>query len=186
MTIREIVSKVATFIGWHELKAYVDENGGIFGECVEKAEKTLVELTNVVVNELACSYIPAITVEDVSVAGGRVWYKNLKKKPLKILKVRDSRGKELAFSSLPEYIMVDGETVSIEYEYSPDKAEMDDELCYMEKDVPARVIAYGVTAEYCIVDGDFDQAVMWHKRYTDAIADICLPKNVTARRRSWV
>ena len=73
--------------------------------------------------------------------------------------------------------------VLVEYEYAPDKVGLDDEICYMEKDVPVRVIAYGVAAEYCITEGDFDQAVMWHKRYTDAISDICVPKNTRAAKR---
>ena len=185
MTIRKIASMVATFIGWRELKNYIDTDEGYYGECVEKAKQTLTELTNVVINELACSYIPALTVEDVTSVNGRVYYNTLSKTPLKVIKVCDKFGNELAFSSSPEYITVGSLAVTVEYEYAPEAVGFNDNICYMEKDVPARVIAYGVTAEYCIVDGDFDQAVMWHKRYTDAVADICLPKNATVKRRSW-
>ena len=184
MTVKEIVTLTATFLGRREIINLI-KKGEEAGESVGQSVEALVDLTNVVINELAFSYIPSIKIEDAVAKNRRVYYKDLSETALKIHNVYDMGGKKTNFSYTPEYIIVGADKVSVEYEYSPKAKTIDEDVCYMEKDVPARVIAYGVASEFCIVEGDFDQAVMWHKRYTDAIADICLPKNKTIAARRW-
>lgn len=185
MTIKEILKTVATVTSRKDLKEYLENGEGEISENTQETVNSLIELTNLVINELACSYIPSVTLEEVTPKAGRIYFKDLSKTPLKVLRVVDTAGSNLSFKIFPEFITVDMQKVLVEYEYAPDKVGLDDEICYMEKDVPVRVIAYGVAAEYCITEGDFDQAVMWHKRYTDAISDICVPKNTRAAKRRW-
>lgn len=185
MTIREIIGTVATFTGRKDLKTVIETGEGYYGESVSYAAEKLTELANLVIDELACSYIPAVTAEDLKSTGGRIYYKDFTKTPLKVLKVSDLQGNRLDFSYSPEYITVNVQSAAVEYEFLPEAYKIDDEICYSEKDVPKRVLAYGVTAEFCITEGDFDEAVTWHKRYIDALSDICLPKNKNVKARRW-
>lgn len=183
MTVKEILDVACTFVNRLDVKEYFSS-----GEGEEQAVKDggiFIDLLNVVVNELACTYVPMITSEDVSVAGGRIYYKDLKEKVLKIIKVTDSNNVEIDYKYAYQYITVDHSLVTVIYEYAPKKVGVNDEVGYLEKDVPSRVIAYGVAAEYLLVNGDFDEAVTWHKRYTDAIANLCLPKNKKVAGRLW-
>ncbi len=183
MTVKEILDIACTFINRLDAKEYFSSGNG--SEDVAKDGEVLIDLLNVVVNELACTYVPMISSEDVSAAGGRIYYKDLKEKALKIIKVTDRNNAEVDYKYAYQYITVNLPFVTVFYEYSPKKVGIDDEVGYLEKDVPARVIAYGVAAEYLLVNGDFDEAVTWHKRYTDAIANICLPKNKKMAGRLW-
>ena len=185
MTIKEILQTVATITARKDVKEYLNNTNIDTSENTVETVNSLIELTNLVINELACSYIPAITLEKAIATKGKVYYRDLLKTPLKVLRVVDESGENVPFKTFPEFISVDGVCVWIEYEYAPDKKGLDEDICYMEKDLPMRVLAYGVASEYCITEGAFDEAVMWHKRYTDGVADVCLPKNALTARRRW-
>lgn len=186
MTVKEILNIACTFVNRREVNSYLNGEGNVqSSQEVNECKDVLIDLINVVVNELACTYVPMITSEDVLVTGGRIYYKDLKNKALKIVKVTDKNNNEVDYKYAYKYITVDLPSVTVFYEYVPNKVGLYDEVGYLDKDVPARVIAYGVAAEYMLVNGDFDEAVMWHKRYTDAIATICVPKNKKAAGRLW-
>ena len=61
---------------------------------------------------------------------------------------------------------------------------LSDTIGYTEKQVGKRILAYGLCAEFSIAEGRFNEAVTWHKRYVDALSEICLPENsyIKARR----
>ena len=182
--------------GWYEDDYYPDYGDGEFGESTNSSTGTdtletvnlMVNLANLVINELACTYIPLITQEQVFFSNGKAFYKNFNKKAVKILGVYTLSGNALDFADKTEYVMVSSkinETLIIEYQYTPNNYALNDEIGYTEKDVSARVIAYGVASEICISEGNFDQAVMHHKRYVDEISLLTMPKNATIKQRSW-
>ena len=112
------------------------------------------------------------------------------KKAVKILGVYDLSGCAVDFDDKTEYILVNSvlscsQTLVVKYQYSPNNYSLTDEIGYSEMQISARAIAYGVASEVCISEGDFDQAVMHHKRYVDEIALITMPKNTTIKQRSW-
>ena len=183
MTVKEILDIACTFVNRIDVKNYFSSSDG--SEEAVKGSEIFIDLLNVVINELACTYVPMITSEELAVTNGRIYYKDLKEKAVKIIKVTDMNNCEVDYKYAYQYITVDLPFVTVIYEYSPKKVGLNDEVGYLEKDVPARVIAYGVAAEYLLVNGDFDEAVTWHKRYTDAIASLCLPKNKKAAGRLW-
>lgn len=183
MTVKEILDIACTFVNRLDVKDYFSNGNG--DEEAVKGGEVFIDLLNVVINELACTYVPMITSEDVVAIGGRIHYKDLKEKAVKILKVTDRNNTQIDYEYAYQYITVNQPCVTVFYEYSPKKVGIDDEVGYLEKDVSARVIAYGVASEYLLVNGDFDEAVTWHKRYTDAIASLCLPKNKKVAGRLW-
>ncbi len=186
MTIKDVVKIASVFLNRNDIKEYLDGQNGDVLEQTESDLSILVDLANVVINELACSYVSARKSEDVLPKNGRVYYKDLSESPLKILSVKDKNGVEISYGYSYEYISVKNIPLVIEYEFSPKSKGLEEDVCYLENQVPARVIAYGLTAEYSIVMGEFNQAVTWHKRYTDSIAQICLPQNKKIKTRGWL
>ncbi len=186
MTIREIIRTASVLLDRTDVVNYLDESISDPSNETLQAIDTLKELANLVIKELAESYIPAVKVEDVTLSDNRLYYSALSATPLKILKVRNKSGEEIGFGYTPEYIIVDRSVVTVEYEYLPEYYALDDQTCYSEKDVSTRIIAYGLVAEYSIVMGEFNHAVSWHKRYTDGVAGICLPQNKNLRMRSFL
>ncbi len=105
---------------------------------------------------------------------------------LKILKVTDDAGNNIACTHHAQFLSSPVSSAIIEYQYLPKEAVLEGEICYAEKDVTPNVLTYGVLAEYQITQGSFDEAVMWHKRYAGGIETICFPQNVKSKSRRWV
>lgn len=166
---------------------YYDDGTEISSETYE-AVNLVVNLSNLVINELACTYVPMVIEEQLSFVKGKAFYKDFSKRAVKILGVKDPSGVQLDFDDKPEYVQVPfrtNQTLSVEYQYSPDNYSIMDKIGYTEKDVSARVIAYGIASEYFIYQGDFEKAVIYHKRYVDEISMLTLPKNAKIKQRSW-
>ena len=94
-------------------------------------------------------------------------------------------GNAMDFTQTHEYMVVQNLQVVVEYEYCPPTYQLDEQIGYAEKDVPARVIAYGLMAEFALCEGRFDEAITHHKRYVDNLATLCCPKNANIKKRSW-
>ncbi len=187
MSIKQIIRITALLLGLENVIAYLDGNGDeeqVGVDCC-KTVNTLTDLANLVINELCATYIPMTKVEDAKTTNGRVYYKDLTERAIKIRAVYDANGKELYYTKTAEYICVNYPEVAVEYDYVPENYGLEQSIGYTDKDISARVMANGVAAEFCITEGRFDEAVTFHKRYIDMLSDICLPKNVLTKKRRW-
>ncbi|MBE5736803.1 MAG: hypothetical protein E7348_00175 [Clostridiales bacterium] len=186
MQIKDIIKMAALMINRKEIIDYLDGNVQNVGVETSTQVDSMVGLANLVINELATTYIPMIKTKSISSVGGKIYYSRLEDKILKIRSVYLKDGTSVNFTQMPEYILLNHVTVDVEYEYSPPTYSIDQEIGYMEKDVPARVIAYGLLAELAISEGRLDDAVAFHKRYAASVELLCLPKNSKIKQRSWV
>ncbi|MBQ3116193.1 MAG: hypothetical protein IJC07_04115 [Clostridia bacterium] len=185
MTVKEIIKTTAILLGREDVTDYLDNKVAECGEETSRTIGVLIELVNLVVGELASTYIPAVKTEEVKFVCNKAYYGDFTERVIKVLSVTDRQGKDVDVVQDVEFLSAPLSIAFIEYEYLPKNFGLDDEICYTEKDVAPHVLAHGVLAEYAITQGSFDEAVMWHKRYVDGVEAICLPKNVTAKRRRW-
>ena len=185
MKIKDVIKITAALLGREDVTLYLSSSGEA-KESTLSAVNLMTTLANLVINELAGSYIPILKSEKVFATGGRIYYKNLSENALKIVRVIGEDGCEKDFSYSPSYITVPNGTYEVEYQYSPCNYGIDETIGYEEKDVPARVLAYGTAAEFCLTEASFEQAVTWHQRYADGIAKICLPSNSVIKKRSFI
>ncbi len=186
MLVKDIIKKSATLIGREDVVKYLNDELDNPTENTTSTVDVMVRLLNLVVNELAGSFIPLIITESVSASGGKVYYSDLSHSPREILKAFDGQGKDRLISVGHTFARVGCSQVEIEYSCFPSEVTVEDSLAYSEKDVPLRVLCYGLLAEYSISQGCFKDAVLWHDRYADAITELCKPKNVTVKRRNWL
>lgn len=186
MQIKDIIKIAALMINRKEIIDYIDEiNSDKIGVETPSLVENMIGLSNLVINELATTYIPMVKTKKVNSEKGRIYYSNLGDKVLKIRSVYLDDGKSLDFTLMPEYILINHATVYVEYEYSPPTYLIEQEIGFTEKDVPARVLAYGLLSELAISEGRFDDAVAFHKRYVNSIELLCVPKNSMIKQRSW-
>jgi hypothetical protein len=182
MTVKDIVRLSAIYLNMENVVKYLD--GGEDNDALG-AVNTLTVCANIVVNELACTYIPMIKTEPVTPKKGRVYFSELTETPLEIISVKDGDN-ELSFSFDPEYIVVSSSAKTVSYKYLPPNYGLTDNTGYKETQVPVRVLAYGTVAEYCLTIGAFSESVMWRNRFNEAISALCLPKSVSTHARSFV
>lgn len=184
MTVKEVIQTTAIMIGRNDIVDYF--NGKSSGTDTVENVSSLEGLVNLVINELSCTYIPLVKVETVIVTLGKVYFSDLSEKILHVRGVYSQHGKAVPYTETAKYLSVDMDKVDIEYEYTPKLLKLDDQIGYDEKDVPTRVLAYGVAAEFAISERRFDEAVTFHKRYVDALSEMFAPKNSIIRQRSFI
>ncbi|MBE5734676.1 MAG: hypothetical protein E7347_06520 [Clostridiales bacterium] len=186
MTVKEILKSTASMVGREDVLEYLSGQNTTSNDYVLNSINLMVNLLNLVIGELAGTFIPMIKVQKTPVNNGKIYYKDLIERPMEVRAVYDLEGNKLSFSQTVEYIWVNAFEVNVEYEYAPSNYGLEDQIGYTPKDVSVATLSYGLSAEYSISIGDFDQAVMWHKRYVDSIKEHRKLTNVKTKERCFV
>ncbi len=184
MTIKEIIDATANVVGRKDVSEYLNL-GKEGSEDTLLTVNKLVGLLNMIISELAGTFIPMIKSESVSAKNGRIYFTDLSCKALEILKVLLPNGTELNYSQNAEFISVPADNVIIEYSYVPPAYDLTSTIGYTEKEISKSTLIYGLCAEYCICTGAFDEAVLWHDRYVDAVKETRKVKNSKIKGRCW-
>jgi len=145
----------------------------------------LTRAANIVISELAFTYIPMIKEERVQVENGKIKFEDLSEKILDLIGVYESE-KAIKYKLRSDRIEVDATTVTVKYSYLPSNYDVHDEIGYKESEVSARILAYGVNSEYLLIEHAFEESLMWRDRYTKALERLVLPKSTKIKGRAWM
>lgn len=151
----------------------------------QKQSRLLQRCANLVVSEIAAEYVPLKAEQNFTTEDGNIRYSLFEKKPVNIYSVKKS-GFSCRFKLYPSEIITESGSVTVSFSYMPDNAEADGELEFEEGKINSRIIAYGTAAEYCIISGMYEEAVIWDKRYKDSL--LCAVKSqkpIQIRERLW-
>lgn len=178
MKLKEMIEICLTYLG--------DEDPIISSSTKSTAKiKLLVRCANIVIKEIASDYLPLLETNKCIVNNNEVEYSMLGKRVREILSVK-SGGVEVDWKAMPSKIKVDCEgEVDIKYSYLPTDIELDDE-CDVDVRVSPVCLALGTCAEYLMIDGAYEQAVMMNDKFMDSIAIACRNnKEKRIRGRQW-
>ena len=85
--------------------------------------------------------------------------------------VQDFRGDSVSFRLTPEYINLiknyDGGTFFVKYYYIPEEKELYSHCTYGAEYIS--ILKYGIAAEYCLIQGNFDLAAIYSQKYKERI-----------------
>lgn len=165
MKLKEVIEICLTYLG--------DEDPTISSSTKTTAKiKLLVKCANIVMKEIASGYLPLTESKTCVVKDGEVEYSMLDHRVREILGVK-SKGNEVAWEALPSKLKTDAEgEVEIKYCYLPSDVDLEGE-CDVNVRVSPVCLALGACAEYCLIDGAYEQAVMMNDKFMDAIAVAC-------------
>ncbi len=183
MTVKSII-KLASVMLKKECAVKYLETGEVTGDALETVD-LLTRCASLVINELACSYVPLIKEEIVD-GKDKIYFSDLSESPLSVIGVYDEDGEEIRCKQKPEYVELSKKAFKIKYSYSPSNYNLEDKTGYSESDVPERVIAYGVCAEYCLIIHAFSESVNFHKRFMESIEELVKPKNFKTKGRVFL
>lgn len=186
MKVKEVLKSASVMIGREDVAKYLEDDSVEVGVNTLPTVNVLVSLLNLVVGELAGTFIPMIKREKVKAVGGKIYYAALSERCVKVVGTYLLDGSQTDYDFTPEFMRVYADEILVEYEYIPPNYDLAGDIGYTEKEITASTLAYGLCAEYCISQGDFDQAVMWHERYVDSISCHRKLKNSSVRERSFV
>lgn len=149
--------------------------------------RLLTRCANLVAKEIACEYIQLLHKQKMTSNDGKIYYADFEKLLLEIKDIKDKHGNSVDYYCLPDHVAIQDGSFEVSYAYIPTDKEFFDELDFCGSKASDRVFAYGTVAEYCLVTGNYDEALMWERRYKDALL-VATRKNtsVVLPRRRWV
>lgn len=152
----------------------------------KKLAEALVRCFNIVESELAVDYLPLLFEEEFETETGVVYYSELARSVVRVVKVTDAWGNEAPFKLFPEYLKTQAGQVKVRYTYAPREKTLSDSSDYLLY-ASVRLFAYGIAAEYSLSCGYFEDAAVWDKKYKDAIAAVYRKKPCRKiQSRRWV
>lgn len=186
MQLKEIVKITAMYLGRGDVCDYLEAgNSAQPNSGILELVNNLTGCANLVINELALSYIPMYKEETVNNENGKINYSTLTERVTEIVDVIDDYGNSVEFKVFPEYLETFYSHVKIKYKYIPSNYGLTDNVGYLENQVPARIIAYGTAGEYCLTERGFQESLMWRTRFNDSLSTLLTPKNTIMKSRRF-
>ena len=165
MTVKEVVMLAAEELGIAaEVKEYFEDGASTW----EMKAERLLACFNLVENELALDYFSLKKTELVS-SNGKINFSSLENAPVSIISVTDAENNPYEFALFANYIQTVAGAVNVTYSYTPNKKTIGENSDF-SGEVSARLMSYGIAAEYSLGIGAFEEAALWDKKYKDAIS----------------
>lgn len=187
MKIRDAIACALKNLGRNELAESVSAGVEADGEEADTVN-TLLYCFNAVEDEIARRYIPLHAEETINSANGRFLFASFDKTPVRIKRVT-SDGKDIEYQIFPSYLQANAKTITVEFEYSPAKKTISDYSDYWSGEAGEYMFACGMTAEYCLLNGEIEAAEVWESKYRQSIDEAqrhALPSGGHIPPRRWV
>ena len=185
MQVSDVIISALNLLGRNELSKALSENAELDEEGTETVN-TLLYCYNAVEDELARKYVPLNAKEDLTSYSGKFYYKDFAHPPVKIKRVL-SGGNEIDYQLLTEYMAVNATKITVEYEFAPSKKQLDG-VSDFGLEISEHLLALGMAAEYCLINGEIEAAELWESKYRSQIdfAQSRLPSCKSLPPRRWV
>jgi len=190
VSMKDCLQLCAVFLQFENVLALLSDDGGVNLSDEDKTEaerelNMLLRCANLVIHEIASEYVHLKTYESFNTTDGHIRYSDFLKQPVDIYSVK-KEGNFCRFKLYPSELITQEGDVEVYYTYLPDKVETTGNLDFEEGKVNGRIIAYGTAAEYCVICGLYEEAVIWDKRYKDSLFNsVKSIKSVTLPERKW-
>lgn len=166
ITVKEAIIATAQVLDLQEnVSGYLDGT--------DTAGKTdaenLLRCFNLVESELALEYLPLYAEEELATQTGAVYYDELSRAPVRVLRVRDEWDNLCSFKLFPDYLKTQSGKLKVCYTYLPETKGLEDSSDFTLQ-ANLRLFICGMAAEYALSCGRFEEAAVWDKKYKDAIA----------------
>ena len=189
MIVKDVIKQVAINLGLNDLL----ETTALDGEQTITEEEQceinkLISCCNLVVNQIASEYVTLKDEVKLTSNTGTIAYSKITNKILvDILSVKKN-GAYVKFNCKPTNLeTVEGE-LEIEFAYQPNMAtSISSQIDFNDFKINSRVIAYGVTAEYCFINSMYDDAAIWDNRFKNSLINVLRPRReIKIKKRLWV
>ena len=183
MTVSDIITMAAKMVFDNSTVGKI-ERGEELSEDEESDVNRLIDAYNMVLNEIAIEYYPIFFTDEKT--GQTIDFAELTYQPLIVEKVTDKKGRAVQFKVLPTAVeMLKYDTYLIRYAYVPPKRSEQDEFEYQGSKISARVFAYGVAAEFCLVMGRYNEAVNWDGKFRKSLGSTLTRGAKKIKGRVW-
>ena len=185
MKVKDVIASALNLLGRADLVSALSSVSNADKEGQERIS-TLLYCFNAVEDELAHHYVPLTVREEISSDDTRFYYNAFGRNPVKIKRVTVD-GEKAKFEIFATYMTVNAQKITVEYEYAPARKELDGDCDYGDE-VGEYLIALGMAAEYCYVNGEAELAAQWENKYRERLDKLqrTLPACEKIPPRRWV
>jgi len=148
----------------------------------------LIDCANLVCNEICSEYFLLKYTETILPLSNKVQFENLERDIFQVVSVSTENGKPLKFAIFPlcfEILDKFAGNIVIEYNYIPAEITDLNDVLELDSRVTARVFAYGIASEFHLLNGNYDEALMYDKKFRDALLAISPKRNIKVTARNW-
>lgn len=213
MKVKDIIKKVSLYLKLQDVLDYykvLEENENSSQTETTESEKTenvtettenvqtvelsseteyqinmLLENINNVLEDIATNYIPLKMIENIDVSNNSFNLNNLSKNVNKVIRITKD-GMRVNFFACNDMLKTENGNLEITYSYIPNPKTLDDEIENFYGKVGVLTYAYGVASEYCLINEDYEQAMMWDDKFKNALLNSNRPiKNISIKKRRW-
>lgn len=137
----------------------------VLGEEAMRELDLLMRCCNLVLHELAEGDFPLRAQSTLTAKNGKIAYAQLPHKAVDICTVKKD-GKNVPFREFYDGITVPfSGACEVTYTFAPPVLTLADSSPYVGSKPSARLVAYGIAREYCLISGMTDDASMWDSRF---------------------
>lgn len=180
MQIKQIVIQVLTRLGLENeydiesIQTDEDEDISLIVRCI-----------NMTAANMASCEMPLIKSAQLDSINGLIGYEQFADRVIDVKKIESGVG-SLRFKMYPDCIRLEGSgRVEVTYSYLPKYAEFDGKLEISPK-ATEEVVCLGAMSEYCIINGRYEEGLIYEKRYKSLLKDLCRAKReILLPLRRW-
>ena len=186
MKVKDVITSALRLIGRSELISDLSDPSLSEEEDAAEVIETLLYCFNAVEDELSRKYIPLSTSEELRSSDNKFYYSNFSQNPVKIKRVTVN-GNKADFEIYTKFMVVKGNKIKVDYEYSPRRKTLDGDSEYGDE-VGEYLIALGMAAEYAAINGEAEASDRWEKQYRIQLDGVQRTLAVCAKipPRRWV
>lgn len=168
--------------------AYLDEGDHDAGRDNVEDDKIrlLVKCANIMLTEIAQEYLPLEDECEVTAKDGRFSYEDIPRRVSRIMTVKDEKGTSVSFRQRSFSCAVGKNgRLKVVYRYLPAAVALGDD-CDVHPAVSEKTLALGTCAEYCMINGMYEQSEGFAERFRQDIRTAVRPVSViTLKGRGW-
>lgn len=145
--------------------------------------KLFMRAINNVYDDLITQYAPF--VEEKTFTGNKIKFSDFEKDIAKVLEVRTVKGDKPRYLTTSDgLVFASTDAYRVIYSYRVEPFSGNDNIILPF--ISITTLAYGISAEYCILDGLFDEAEVWLEKYKEALQGVFRrTKNIKMRAEIW-
>lgn len=166
MTVKSVLKLACYFLGLDEIAEcnVFDDSGNTPTTEQEKEIKTLVRCLNLVLQEIATSYVNVINEKQICFSNGKIPLNEIDENFLETISLT-CNNKKIKFKEMMDNLYADVEKAVIVYRKYPNLVEINDMCPTFNCKIAEKTLAYGVSMEYSFVNTLSDEASIFENRY---------------------
>lgn len=182
MKVRDILKGASVILSKHDLTSKLASEE----EIVSSEVDMLLVATNLILEEIACDYIPCYKIEEIVVRDNKYSISELSESLLAIRSIKDGKMQSVSHFVNGDYIVLPNGKFTIKYTYLPKRVNIDSDIIGFDRQLTDRVIIYGVVSEYYLMSGLYSEAELMRGKFESAITSASKKlTNIVMRGRVW-